>query len=281
MKKIYVTDLDGTLLSNGGEISEYTREKLKQLVDEGVMITVASARNIHSIKELLGEVDFRLPVIEFNGAYITDYATKEKLVVNKMDDEIIMEVLAAIREEGNHILLTVHENGEDMLYFDNINLNRGTIDYLSYRKSLGKNMTQVDDVLAMDIRDAMTVNSIGHGDNIKRAYKRVMQMETNSHGSHYMKSVYDEWYWLNVSSINSNKGEALRILRERFLEKDDFIIAFGDNYNDMEMIKEADRGVVVSGASGELKEIADEIIGFNHEDSVIRYIEKEDRIGKV
>ena len=55
----------------------------------------------------------------------------------------------------------------------------------------------------------------------------------------------------------------------------DFVTAFGDNSNDIIMLKSADKAVAVSNAVDALKENADEIIGNNFDDAVAKYIEKD------
>ena len=52
------------------------------------------------------------------------------------------------------------------------------------------------------------------------------------------------------------------------------VIAFGDNFNDIEMLKHCGYGVAVGNARKEVKAIADTVALPNHEDGVARFIEK-------
>jgi len=74
---LYISDLDGTLLNNKPELSLFSRERLQALIADGLHFTVASARSVNSIRSLLGELKLTLPVISFNGAYISDLASGE------------------------------------------------------------------------------------------------------------------------------------------------------------------------------------------------------------
>ena len=65
--KLYVSDLDGTLLRNNASISEFSKMNLNLLLSGGMHFTVASARSVVSMKRILGDVNFRLPIVEFNG----------------------------------------------------------------------------------------------------------------------------------------------------------------------------------------------------------------------
>ncbi len=54
MKSLYVTDLDGTLIRDDLTLSDYSRSRLVSLLNEGVAITVATARSIVSLTAILG-----------------------------------------------------------------------------------------------------------------------------------------------------------------------------------------------------------------------------------
>ena len=96
--RIVLFDLDGTLLKDDGEISVYTRDNLIRLLNAGVNFTVASARSIPSLQQLLRGIPFRLPVIEINGAFISDFATGDHLVINDMRTDLLETVYGYITE---------------------------------------------------------------------------------------------------------------------------------------------------------------------------------------
>ena len=52
------------------------------------------------------------------------------------------------------------------------------------------------------------------------------------------------------------------------------IVAFGDNYNDIEMLKYAGTGVAVENAEGDVKKNADYICLRNDENGVGKFLEK-------
>jgi Cof subfamily protein (haloacid dehalogenase superfamily) len=52
------------------------------------------------------------------------------------------------------------------------------------------------------------------------------------------------------------------------------VVAFGDDYNDAEMLRECGRGVAMANALAVVKEVADEVCLCNEEDGVAKWIEK-------
>ena len=65
-KKLYVSDLDGTLFDNRPDLSEFTRRNLLNLLEADFPFTFATARSLYSAREIIGEMPFRLPIIELN-----------------------------------------------------------------------------------------------------------------------------------------------------------------------------------------------------------------------
>ena len=65
MNTIYVSDLDGTLLRDDATLSAFSRNVLRELLRNDIPFTVASARNVTSIRAILAGLKLHLPVIEF------------------------------------------------------------------------------------------------------------------------------------------------------------------------------------------------------------------------
>ena len=70
MKTLYVTDLDGTLLEPDKSIKPDNLKLINQLIDEDVNITYATARSLTTAKQVIGDINFKLPVIVQNGTFI-------------------------------------------------------------------------------------------------------------------------------------------------------------------------------------------------------------------
>ena len=65
---LYVSDLDGTLLDRNARLSDITRYGLTRLLDAGLTFTVATARHVSSVRQILEGLPLQLPVISSNGA---------------------------------------------------------------------------------------------------------------------------------------------------------------------------------------------------------------------
>lgn len=80
----------------------------------------------------------------------------------------------------------------------------------------------------------------------------------------------------NIEVMNEgvDKGNAVKILAEKMnIDRED-IIAFGDNYNDIEMIKFAGLGVAMGNAEEFIKQEADYVTDTNQDSGVAKAIYK-------
>ena len=93
MKTLYVTDLDGTLLEPDKSIKPDNLKLINQLIDEDVNITYATARSLITAKQVIGDINFKLPVIVQNGTFILS-PKGDMILGNYLGDSILDTVKA-------------------------------------------------------------------------------------------------------------------------------------------------------------------------------------------
>lgn len=276
MEKLYISDLDGTLLNREAKLNEETKEELNKLINKGINFTIATARSIYSIKEIFEGVNLKLPVIEFNGSFITDIKTGKKLIVNNIQPNINKEIIELCSEYGQTPLISVF-NGEDGLLYYKDSISVGMDDYIKNRKKAGDKrlalIENIDDIIKEKIICFTLINK-------KEILDELVKKLFNLYGKHlniyYNEDIYyKNWYWASIYSDNSKKSKAIIELNKVLNMENAHITVFGDHYNDIDMFKIADTSVAVENAEEELKKHADIIIGKNTNDSVLKYI-KED-----
>ena len=70
--ELYISDMDGTLLDTAGQMPKQTREILRELLGQGLLFTVASARTPLSAIPLLEGLELTVPAVLMSGALIYD-----------------------------------------------------------------------------------------------------------------------------------------------------------------------------------------------------------------
>jgi len=78
-KTLFLSDLDGTLLTPEAKLSPFTADTVNRFVEDGGFFSYATARSGESAQTVTQGLRVRLPVITHNGAYIVDRDTNETL----------------------------------------------------------------------------------------------------------------------------------------------------------------------------------------------------------
>ena len=79
-------------------------------------------------------------------------------------------------------------------------------------------------------------------------------------------------FWLDCTNQGGNKGSALQHFQEEYGITPDETLAFGDNLNDIEMLKRASHSFAVENAREEVKEVANFIAPSYKEDGVLQVL---------
>ena len=107
---------------------------LRALLDAGMQFSVASARSYFSIRKLFGDLELKLPIIEFNGAFLTDYATGRHLEINSLGQALGEELFDRIAHAGQRPFVCSFNGEEDCLHYDEL-INPGMVWYEGRRRS--------------------------------------------------------------------------------------------------------------------------------------------------
>lgn len=81
MERLYISDLDGTLLTPEKTISPRTREAVNRAIAAGEGFSVATARSASTVVEILQGIQLNLPVVLMNGVFLYDIAADRYLDV--------------------------------------------------------------------------------------------------------------------------------------------------------------------------------------------------------
>ena len=76
MKTLYISDLDGTLLDKNAKLSPRSAEIISNLIQNGLLFSVATARS-QSCISILQQLDINIPCVQLNGVLIYDFKTKK------------------------------------------------------------------------------------------------------------------------------------------------------------------------------------------------------------
>lgn len=267
--KLYLTDLDGTLLDHKAQIGRMTEALMNRLIDDDIKISYATARSVHSAEPKVSCINFKLPVITHNGAFIIDPVTKERIVTHFFSKESKSFIKSFFYEHKESVLVySVIDNYERVSYLKN-RLNKGTERYLNDRAGDRRmhRAKSYDELFEGDIYYITLIEPVMKPDELDRYFYK-----TNGFSRNYQPDTYDtDEYWYEIYREDVSKANAALKLKE--LVGADELIVFGDNTNDISMFTVADRCYAVSNATDKLKELATGIIRSNEQGGVPVFIQ--------
>ncbi|AGB41734.1 HAD-superfamily hydrolase, subfamily IIB [Halobacteroides halobius DSM 5150] len=259
MDKVVAIDLDGTLLNDKGEITEYTKEVLLRLKEKGIKIILASGRPYQSMLNFAQELNLDMPLISNNGALVKRPDGKI-LAQEFISDKLALEVLAYANQEGLHL----------SFYFpESICVEKITKKVDVHIKEEGVVPKAVG-----DLRETLEQNLINILFNIKQVEmdKVVTDLKEEFASSLSIAQTADNY--IDIMACGVSKGSALEKLLPKYQLDTAKLISFGNNYNDLSMLELADCGVAMANAPKAIKDKADKVAKDNDQDGVAIMLEK-------
>lgn len=269
---LYVSDLDGTLLSNDSRVSRRSAEIISELTRNGAMITVATARTPATVVPLLADTLTTPPAVVMTGCA---YWLRDE---GRFDDALFMppcDVTAALelchRLGVAPFVYVMASDGSTLdVYHSSPTLNRAEESFWLERSQLrlkrfhlGKHVP--DNVIGR----TMLLYAMGEGNAIctaAEAFGAATDCSVACYPDIFNKNIYN----LEIFPPKVNKAAAITRLKEALGA--DRLVAFGDNLNDLSMLAAADVAVAVGNALPEVKAAADIVIEPNSTDAVARFI---------
>ncbi len=272
---IFITDLDGTLLQKDATVSKITRDILIKLLQQGLPFTVASARSVKTIQPIMANIPISLPIIEFNGAYLSDIATGEHLYVHEIE-QTIREVIFDLGVKYKTLPFISSYNGKkDCLYYPEIT-NDGQDFYFQERLRMKDDRLIHHSRLQESFKDQIVCFTFMNRFEVLQEFKEELEHTVGPYVEiHLFEEIYNPgWYWLTVHDRKATKDQAIQTLKEYIGQKDAKVTVFGDGVNDIKMFKAADYAVAVGNACEECQRFANETIGVHTTDSVAKYLQR-------
>ncbi|MDE6579276.1 MAG: HAD family hydrolase, partial [Ruminiclostridium sp.] len=270
MKTLYITDLDGTLLTNKGGLKDRAAEMIKRFGEKGILFTYATARRFQSAGFIMEKANITLPVITMNGVIIADGKNGEIIKLNGLDKVQQELARSVIAEQGETPLIYSFIDGKQWVSYLDYDTKR-IKNYLKIKKGdrTLRPCKSYEELFEGDVHYITLINSTVSEETRDRFFSKEKGFAFNQ----YYDVYYKEDQWLEIFSSKASKSNAVIQLKE-MLNADETVV-FGDNMNDLPMFEVSGRCYAVSNAVPKLKEAATAVIGSNENISVPVFVEKE------
>ncbi|EAQ99857.1 Cof-type HAD-IIB family hydrolase [Maribacter sp. HTCC2170] len=257
---ILCSDLDGTLLSTKSDVSQFTISEIHR-IKSSTKIILVSARMPKAMRYIQKDLGIEHePLICYNGALILKGTNK---IYSTFIEASIIEKLESLTSAHAIKLGLYHDDewyveeiservSKEILHTKTKPVFRNTLDTVADWKARG--------IGAHKIMLMGTKRTI---DTITPFLQKQFRSEMNVYRSN------DTLIEVTPKAI-SKLAAIKKLLDDNYSLKD--VIAFGDNYNDAQMLEQVDCGVAVKNAREEVKKIADHITLPNTEDGVAHFL---------
>lgn len=266
MKPLFISDLDGTLLNERGELDAETIDFIHRMTDAGHWFSLATARSMASARKFLEQLELRVPVVLMNGVVLYDSIAKRCIHVESIPKHAERLSLNIFEQGGKSPYRFLFENGEFSVEYRQLD-HWADRDFAAERVKLYRRFEQVE---TYDLtRKAVYLAALDRYELLAPIVQQLRALPEVS-VTFYEDAYYDDMWFCECFSHRASKAIAAR--RVQKLLGADRLVAFGDNTNDIPLFEQADEGYAVANAVDQLKSLATGVIGSNRQQGVARYL---------
>lgn len=243
--KLVASDLDGTLLLNGAmKLDDMSVDVINKITDMGILFAPASGRTAISLSKLFACVKNDLIYICENGALVRYKG--ENISKSPMRRDISIEIMKDIYSMPNCEVLISGENTAYLLPKSEAYVKRMR-EVVKNDVTIIKNFTDItEDVIKVSVCDMSGIaNSREH---FEKKWADKIQVAVSGQ------------LYLDFNEIGVNKGMALKTIMDKFSINQEETAAFGDNYNDIELLSVAGNSYVMETAADEVKRYGKKVV---------------------
>ncbi|WP_082680456.1 Cof-type HAD-IIB family hydrolase [Caviibacter abscessus] len=262
MYKLIATDMDDTLLTSQKNISPENMKSIIKAQEKGIKFVLASGRPTFAMNDFANQLQlekFGGYIISYNGAAITDCKTNETIFSLGLNKEDIFFLFDKANEYNVSIIT----------YNDDVILYNKYTEYIDLEVECTNFKTkQILDLSSIDFTKTMKCMIIAHPEKIKELYLKLKTIV----GDKYYLSISNP-HFLEITNINVNKGNTIKYLCDILNIDASEIIACGDSYNDLDMLKLAGLSVAAGNALDDIKKIC-KYVSVNHNENILEDVIK-------
>ena len=271
MKRLFISDLDGTLLNKDAKVSVFSKEIINYAIEKGLSFTVSTARTPTTALKIVEPLNLKLPITMMNGVLIYDPISKIYIKKETLSESVVMVLLGLIKVKRLDCFLYGLTGDEFHAYYDSVDSK--SLNYFRNERIMkyGKQFTEVEDLSLVKNRDIVYCMLREPKDKLEGLYRELSVVKGVK--AEFYPDVYnDEYYLLEIYSDRASKKEAVDYLRLK--GRYESVTAFGDNLNDKGLYEASDYFYAVENAHPEIRSIANAVIPSNEEDGVAKFIEQ-------
>ncbi len=238
--KIVFTDADGTLLNSKHQVSPRTAAAIRELNRQGIPFVIMSGRAPQGIYMIADEYGFDCCAAAFSGGLLLD-AQRSEVYSRTFSQQTAQQVMDFIKDRGLDCLCGIFS-------YDRLIVADTTLPSVQREVSIIKKVPEEGGLELLPpgqgVHKLLGLCGEGKLDDIQRQVTAAFPQLCITRSTDT---------YLEIMPSGVNKGDAARFFCQRFGIDPADAAAFGDHYNDLEMLKAVGHPFLMGNAPGTLK----------------------------
>ena len=260
--KIILSDIDGTFLTDDKKVPALTAKAAKSVIDKGLKFVLVSARMPEAIYPITDGIGLeRIPVISYGGGFVL---TEDEKVLHdkKMPLDDTKKILAAFNR-WQDISINYYSGRKwyvravDENIQHEMDITQATAEIADFDKLIAENIVP---------NKIMIICAPPTCEEMERELGKMFPA---------LNVVRSAPYLLEIVDKSVSKAVGIKILLEHYGFSVNDAVAFGDNYNDIEMLEYIPRSVAMGNSPDAIKKIASTVTDSNADSGIYTYLVKE------
>ena len=266
-------DIDGTLVNDSKSVLKSTKEAIKIVKEQGVLVGVATGRGPFFVKDLMDDLDLDFAVT-YNGQYI--FNKDRVLFASPIDKRSLRQIISYAKENRKEIAMGTRQDvvGSRIMSFGLSPLSQLVSRFVpkfltrtvshSFNRMVSKALPQKEDDLL---------------DLINQPIYQVLMLMTPEETNHaaevlnHLKFTRSNPFAADIINQGNSKLEGIRRVGKEYGFDLNQVMAFGDSDNDLEMLAGVGMSVAMGKGSSSVKEVAKHITASNQNDGIHKALE--------
>ena len=263
--KIVFSDIDGTFLTNDHKVSLKTQQAVKALFNQGTKFVLVSARMPEAIYPITDKIGVKIPIISYSGALVL---TEEQQILHDKTMDIVStkDVLQKISQDFPEVTVNYYAGRHwfvksiDERVDNEMKITSANAEVADFQKLINQNILP-NKILVMCDPQTCEIMERELGEIFKN-----------------LNVVRSSKILLEIMDKSVSKAVGIEILLKHYGFAIENSIAFGDNYNDVEMLKFVGCSIAMGNAPEDVKNFAKYVTDSNENDGIYNFLFKNNLI---
>ena len=230
-KKLFITDIDGTLLHDSVGLSDVTVRVANEFIRQGHYLALCTGRSLHSVRDYASRISINAPSPLLTGSIIYDF--NGGCITHRFPlDNSILELIQVIMEDLSDIAVQVFSSTQIYTIKTNDFFNKKGV-----KSERRKIISSLYEAASSDVYKILLVHE--NSKILKECKKKINGFKSITGGELVFKSEFASRHFLEIVSLKAGKDRAVEIIQSDLRVNIDNTYIAGDGLTDLSMFRHA------------------------------------------